>query len=431
MQGIGNGYLRLIRRFARDKWGQIALLFAIGAMPVLVAASMALDMSNAANLRSKLQAAADSAVLAGATRLAVGAEDADKEDVTLKTFEANLTPYLLSRISGTPAVAIDFPEKVVQMSVAAETRALLGRLVTEDLTLHVDAAAGVSKGTAICMMALNPHAEKALHIQGTGDVKAEKCAVHVNSGDSVALYQNGNAKGVAKSFCVHGDYSGDNFTPPPRTKCPVEADPLAASFAADWEAADYDTLACDHDDLPQINTDADEVTILSPGIYCGGLTIKKGTVELDTGGIYVFRDGPLHVQAHGTLKGSEVSVLLAGDSSTRLISQAGANIVLSARKTEPFKGIAVGQHPDSIPDKENLVIGGGQMEINGILYFPKQPLNITGNGDIGATISQFAIIADTIAIEGNGQLNIKIGENYQEAGLPDLAEADEIVRLLE
>jgi hypothetical protein len=255
----------LIRRFARDRWGQIALLFAIGAMPVLVAASMALDMSNAANLRSKLQAAADAAVLAGATRLAVGAEDADKEDVTPKTFEANPTPYLLSRISGAPAVAIDFPEKIVQISVAAETR---------------------------------------------------------------------------------------------------ETDPLAAGFAADWEAAGYDSLPCDYNDLPQI-------------------------------------------------------------------SQAGANIVLSARKTEPFKGIAVGQHPDSVPDKENLIIGGGQMEINGILYFPKQPLKITGDGDIGATISQFAIIADTIAIEGNGQLNIEIGENYREAGLPDLAEADEIVRLLQ
>jgi hypothetical protein len=40
-------------------------------------------------------------------------------------------------------------------------------------------------------------------------------------------------------------------------------------------------------------------------------------------------------------------------------------------------------------------------------------------------------MADTIAIEGNGQLNIKIGQNYQSSGLPDLPEADEIVRLTE
>jgi hypothetical protein len=36
-----------------------------------------------------------------------------------------------------------------------------------------------------------------------------------------------------------------------------------------------------------------------------------------------------------------------------------------------------------------------------------------------------------IAIEGNGQLTIDIGQNYQDEGLSDLPEAHEIVRLLE
>src|SRR4051812_12077121 len=132
MQGIGSRY-SLVRCYARDVQGQVALLFAIGAIPVLIAASIALDMSNSSNLRSKLQAAADAAVLAGATRLAVGAEDADKEDITLKTFDANLTPYLQSRLSGTPAVTIDFPGKVVQINVAVETNPLLTSLVTNDI----------------------------------------------------------------------------------------------------------------------------------------------------------------------------------------------------------------------------------------------------------------------------------------------------------
>jgi hypothetical protein len=80
-----------------------------------------------------------------------------------------------------------------------------------------------------------------------------------------------------------------------------------------------------------------------------------------------------------------------------LITQAGANINTSAPTAGEFKGFAFAQHPLSIPDSENLIIGGGQMEINGILYFPKQPLKITGNGDIGTTVAQFAIMADTIA----------------------------------
>jgi len=96
-----------------------------------------------------------------------------------------------------------------------------------------------------------------------------------------------------------------------------------------------------------------------------------------------------------------------------------------------FKGIAFAQSPLSVPSQPNLIIGGGSVEINGIMYFPKQPLKITGNGNIGTTVAQFAIMADTIAIEGNGQLNIHIGQNYQGSGLPDLPEAHEIVHLIE
>jgi hypothetical protein len=40
------------------------------------------------------------------------------------------------------------------------------------------------------------------------------------------------------------------------------------------------------------------------------------------------------------------------------------------------------------------------------------------------------IMADTIAIEGNGQLNIHIGQKYQDSGLLDLRETHEIVHLI-
>jgi hypothetical protein len=63
------------------------------------------------------------------------------------------------------------------------------------------------------------------------------------------------------------------------------------------------------------------------------------------------------------------------------------------------------------------------------MYYPKQPLKVTGNGEIGTNAAQFAIIADTISIEGNGQLKIKIGQNYASTGLPDLPASGEIVYL--
>jgi Flp pilus assembly protein TadG len=419
---------RFWRRFSDDTKGTVAVIFAVASIPILMAAAIALDMSNASNIKSRLQTAADAAVLAATTRLALGASDADKEELAIATFNANIPPVLLDRVIGSPEVDIDFPTKMVRMSVVVNAAPLLGSFVTEELNLGVTAAASVSDGAPICIMALNPNAAEALSIQGTADLLAEECAVHVNSSDDEALYHNGNATGTAASFCVHGGHSGSNFSPTPKDKCGVEENPVEEQFAEDWEEAGIDSMPCTYSDLPQINTGADAVTNLAPGVYCGGLTIKKGIVQLEEGAMYVFRDGPLHVQAHGQLKGTEVAILFEGDSSTRLITQSGADVITSARKNGKFKGIVFAQHPSSVPDDENLVIGGGQVDITGMLYFPKQALKITGGGDIGGTVSQFAIIADTIAIEGNGQITFKVGE---ENDLPDLAEAHEVVHLIE
>jgi Putative Flp pilus-assembly TadE/G-like len=420
------------RTFAANDRGNIAVIFGICAIPITMAVSIGLDMSNASSMKSDIQAAADSAVLAAATRLAVNASDADKEQIAVDTFYANLSPVLASHIIGSPDVAIDFPGKTVHMGVSVNAQPLLGSLVTDEVELFVEATAGVSSGTPICMMALNPDAEKSLSIQGTADIMATGCAIHVNSGaEDNALYQNGNGTATAASFCVAGGHSGSNFSPSPEDNCMVERDPLLSTFLSDWSDETISSDVCTETDMPQINTSASTTTNLSPGVYCGGLSIKKGIVQLQTNGIYVFRDGPLHVQSGGTLQGTNVTVLFEGNSDTRLITQAGASIITSARSSSPFKGIAFAQHPDSIPASENLIIGGGTMQINGIVYFPAQPLKITGNGDIGTTSAQFAIMADTISIEGNGQLNIRIGQDYQSSGLPDLPEADEIVRLTE
>jgi hypothetical protein len=70
------------------------------------------------------------------------------------------------------------------------------------------------------------------------------------------------------------------------------------------------------------------------------------------------------------------------------------------------------------------------MDIEGIIYMPVQPLKITGNGEIGSKNSQFAIFADTLSVEGNGILNINISADYVSAGLPELPEADQTVRLI-
>lgn len=209
---------RLARRFTADTSGQVALIFGLCAIPIVIAASVALDMSNASTMKSEIQAAADTAVLAAATRLAVNASEADKEQIALDTFYANLSPVLAANITGSPDVDIDFPAKTVHMAVTLNTKPLLSSLATDAVALRIEASAGVSSGTPICLIALNPTASQSLSIQGTADILADGCAIHVNSkADDDALYQNGNGSATADSFCVHGEYSGNNFDPTPES----------------------------------------------------------------------------------------------------------------------------------------------------------------------------------------------------------------------
>lgn len=413
-----------LRRLGEDRAGNIAMLAALTFIPIMLAVTAAVDLSNAIRIKGSLQAAADAGVLAAATAIASGSSDSDKQKIAEETFYANVSPQLMAAFPASPDVKIDLATQTVRMDVQVNTDRLLTNLITDALTIGVSATAIADKGLPVCMLALNPTAPNALDIRGTADVNAEDCAVYVNSSNDQAMLQVGNAYAIAEAFCVHGDYSGSNFTPTPRRHCLREKDPLADQFAADLAAVDLTTC---RDDKPNVSNPHSSAT-RGPGVYCGGLNIK-GTLNL-LPGLHVFRDGELEIRAHGELIGDGVTILLTGDSSTRFVNQAGSTVDISAPANGLFAGIVMAQDPTSIPNKDNLIIGGGYMEFDGVVYYPGQRLEITGNGSISGNSSQFALIADTIAVNGNGVLTIKIGADYLSAGLPALPEANQTVRLV-
>ncbi len=137
--------------------------------------------------------------------------------------------------------------------------------------------------------------------------------------------------------------------------------------------------------------------------------------------------------AQGTLRveaGGSVTILFTGGPDTGFRNAAGANVDVRAPSSGLFAGIVMAMTPETVPNTSNDITGGGYMEFDGIVYFPTQHLYISGNGDIGADSAQFAILANTIDIEGNGTLFIHIASDAPGSGLPGLPEMDEIVRLI-
>lgn len=417
---------RPFRRLARSGRGNVSIAATLAFIPFAMATSAAVDMANAVRMKAQLQSAADAGVLAAAISMTQGKSDTDKEKMANDTFYANLSPKLLASLTATPVTVVDFPTKKVHMTVKVETKQVLTKFFADTMKLGVEATANVEKGNPICMMAINKTADKALSVQGSAQIKAKGCAVHVNSSSVQGLHQTGSATAEADIFCVVGDYSGaaGTFTPTPETNCYREEDPAEAALAA--ALAVTDTTSCKP--AAENPSPVKEDMTITPGVYCGGFKIFSGTVTMQPG-IYVFRDGEFEVRAGATLQGDGITILLIGNSSTRFINQGGANLLITAPSEGPFAGFVIVQAPTSIPAKSNEITGGGIMDINGVVYFPKQQLLISGNGVIGDYSSLFAILADTIQVQGTGTLIIHISNEYASVYLPELPTARDRVRL--
>jgi Flp pilus assembly protein TadG len=425
--------LSQFRRWATNTSANISILAGLTFIPLTIAVTAAVDLSNAIRIKGSLQAAADAGVLAAATALASGYGDTDKEKIAKDTFFANISPQLMSAFPTDPEVTINFDTGTVQMNVSVNTDQLLTNLITDSISIGVQATAVADQGSPVCLMSLNPTLGRSLHIQGTADVNAIACAVQVNSSHAEAMRQIGSSKAVAESYCVHGDYTGSNYTPMPRRHCMRQQDPLAEKFAIDLAGENLGPSPC-KGDINKLVGNGEKAHSINPGIYCEGLEIK-GEVTLKSG-VHVFLDHGLYITAGGSLTLDDpvnggVILLMAGPQS-RFANQAGANINVTAMRSGPFAGIVLASHPDTVPpsNKKNTIIGGGQMEFNGIVYFPTQEIKITGNGDIGADSAQFAIMADMIDIDGNGTLFIHISADAADAGLPGLPTTNEIIRLV-
>jgi Flp pilus assembly protein TadG len=418
---------RLVARFARSAKGNISIVAAVTFIPFCMFTSAAVDMANAVRMKAELQSATDAAVLASATALASGESDSDKTKIADDTFYANMSPKLLASLTATPETVIDFEKRSVHMHVHVETGQVLTTFLVNSLKLGVEATAVIDKGKPICMLSFNKTVDKAINIQGTADIVADGCAVHANSISNEALNQEGSASATAESFCVYGDYSGaaGAFSPSPDNNCRQEKDPLKTTVKAALAGTDLTTCIS-----PNPSPVKNNVT-LNPGVYCGGLKIQAGpTVHLNPG-TYVIRNGGFIVSAGATLEGTNVTIVLAGSSSSTYFQNAGgANIDITAPTSGPFSGILMTQTEDSSPSPhENTITGGGDMKFSGIIYLPLQPLSIEGNGEIGDTANQFAIMADTIHVQGTGLLTVHLTSDYEAVGFPALPESHEKVRL--
>lgn len=373
-----------VRRFARARSGQMAVIFGIALLPLLLAAGAAFDLSQVSRTKSALQAAVDSAALVGAKNASLSASA--RQQLARSTVIANLGS-LNARISPTvqgSAPAADKYSVTATASVPTSVMKLM-RLDTVPISAKATAAAAQASANRVCLLAKSQTASPGLLANGGATILGANCEVHVAStGNPAATFNSGNVFNVAK-LCVAGTQIIQNSVTLPAlsTGCATAADPFAAT-------------------LPTVSVGACTVSnqnysgnvTINPGVYCGGFNFNgSGTVTLNPG-LYIFKNTNWNINSGWTITGSGITFYFA-DANSYVQFNGGVTATLTAPASGPYADILMFE-PTGLSESSFTVNGGPSHIFKGLVYLPSR--NVTFNDMSNITAEQMTIVVNTVIL---------------------------------
>jgi Flp pilus assembly protein TadG len=377
--------------------GQTTLLVAMILTVLLACVSIASDFGLFQNDRRKMQNAADSAAMAGEQEINAGnagaAVSAAKHDAALNGYTDGASQITVT-VNNPPLNGPHSGDSnAVEVIVSRVQPTMLLKFVNIS-TITISARAVAIEGNApYCIMALNPTATNAISLFGAALLQT--CAIVDDSNASKAFGIFGVALWHASSIGIVGGYDFDLLpfvSPRPVTGIAPVKDPLAHLQAPSIGSCDHTNYS-----LGPIG-----IGTLSPGVYCGGITITGVALLHLQPGTYVIRGGGLNVLGASVMTGTGVTFYLTGDST---YPYGGVNIVgatinsLVAPTSGAMEGILFFQDRNisaaTAAANPNTIVGASLARYEGTFYFPTTKLNYTINASVAAYT---AIVADTINI---------------------------------
>jgi hypothetical protein len=396
-------------RLFRCEAGSLAAATAIALPIVIGAAGVGVVFFQKANAQASLQAAVDAGVLAG-TALGYLASDASRLEAAQKAYLFNSQNLSAVGYGAPPPHRLSFVVSNRRVRAEAATTVAnpfaqvmgLGRLPVE-----VSAAADKLTSEPLCLLVLDAGAPSSLTVEGNGELAVSGCAAQVNSSSETALAVDGTKTSVsAQRIGVTGGYTGTNFTPLPTDGAEPVRDPLAELPLPEPEA-------CISLSAKKLQSKSFS---LSPGTYCGGLTIQAGaTVTLEPG-LYIMLDGAMDVGSGASVTGTELTIALLGKNSV-LNLQSNATVTLTSPLSGPYRNIQFISDRDAAGSKGgeevSTVQSGAILEYDGIAYLPEQKLSVYGTAHqavVRGYSPSYTLIAREIEIQGNARVEQKLAD---------------------
>jgi Flp pilus assembly protein TadG len=373
--------LRLVQRFARDRAGNIATIFALTSVPLMLGAGGAVDYSTANSARTNMQGVLDSTALA----LVKTAGSQSASGLTSSATSLFNAQYTRSGVSGVNVAAnYDSASGVLTLKAAATVNMNMMRLIGLN-TMPVGATSKAKLGGSmlwpVCVLITDPDSNHTLLVKNKASIDFTNCMVQVNTAnwDAVEARDTSYIHSVNGVNCFTGDIHYGDVTPPKQPTCTMLPDPYA-SLSVPQNSCDFTNYA--------VSTNV----TLSPGTYCGGIKISSGANVTMSPGTYYIQNGDFQVLGSSNLTGNGVTLLLSGASTNVNINTTGT-ITMSPYTSGQWAGfLFYWDQPNSAKKGQKNVFSGATMNLSGILYFVGQTLTLTGGANV--TVSPGSIIAD-------------------------------------
>ncbi|MES1201541.1 MAG: pilus assembly protein TadG-related protein [Pseudomonadota bacterium] len=388
-------------------------LAAAGLAPVLIGCcALSLDFLSAWSCKESLQSAADGAALAAATELPLRSTNSSTVRSVVEGYvHANVAANV--EIDEISSEILD-GRSGVHVAITAHTPSAFGGMFhSEGYSPHVEAEARLAGGAPLCALTLEESQPHALLVQRQGHITAPNCAVLSNSRNPQGMVVQDSAKITATMICSAGGAVGDgsNYEPHVVTDCPVMRDPLAGR-------EEPSAGGCDH----LIALSVIGTRNLTPGVYCGGLTILPGATVHLSPGIYVMKNGPLQVSNNASLIGDGVGFYFVGDLSTMNLA-AGSQINLTAPRDGPMAGFLFFANRVLLTGTLNLrhfrISSDNARNLLGTIYLRDGQLDVDSNRPIADRSAYTVIVARRIQVTAGPDLTLNTDYDGTDVPVPE------------
>lgn len=431
-----------LRRLKQDGRGSLSMILALALPAITGAALAAVDIGSLHSMRGKLQSISDQTALMAARELQVAGQELGTVERAAIAF-ATAALKAQGTDAGAQITATARPDRTgidIRIDLDAKST-LVGYFKPGSSTLSAQSGAKLTGGgsAAVCVLALEPNADRALWLQSQSRITANGCAIYSNSRGRAGLQAETAAEVTAARICSAGGMlgAGGSFKPMPVTDCPPVKDPLAARAAPA-------TSGCPFLSFPRFITGANTRVTLNPGQYCGGIIATRGAqVELRPG-VYVMKNGPLLVDEGATLTGVNAGFVFTGDSSFFYFGD-DTTISLSAPKSGDMAGLlffqAASRRAAKTSDFWQFILtrisNGAQVRLDaftnddmitnaimtnnarnllGTIYLPQSRLLIDANNPIADQSAYTVIIARKLELYSGP--NLVLNTNYSATDVP-------------